>query len=105
MAQLQKILGLLMLLVPRQLPQTDRAFEALVARVTAAAGVPLNDGLINAIGAQLMQLGAQTAFITDMYFYLSIKRAVASQTAYNAIEAVRARDKAARLAASNEKAE
>jgi hypothetical protein len=82
-------------LVPRMLPQTDSAFEALVARVCAAAGAPVNDSFINAIGSQVMRLGPQTAFMVDLYFILTIKRAVASQAAYSAIEAVRARAKEA----------
>lgn len=87
------IKSILLALVPRMLPQTDSEFDALVARVTAVAGVPVTDSLINAIGSMLMHLGPQTAFKADLYFILTIKRAVASQTAYTAIEAVRARAK------------
>ena len=99
MLQLRTILSAL---VPRLLPQTDSAFDALVARVCAAAGVPVTDSLINAIASMLMHLGPQTAIKADLYFILTIKRAVASQTAYTAIEAVRAR---AKDSASDEKAD
>lgn len=95
---------ILLALVPRMLPQTDDAFQALASRVCAACGVPLNDGLLNAIASQVMHLGPQTAFKADLYFILTIKRAVASQAAYNAIEAVRARAKAELEAKSDETA-
>jgi len=94
--QVKRALKVLASLVPTALPQTDATYEAWAEDVLDLAGLPSNDSFKQALGTQVLHLGPTTAYKAKFYFILGLKAAVSKQTAYNSVDAVRQKEKAAR---------
>lgn len=94
--QIKRVVRFAAALVPTALPQSDAAYEAWADDVLDLARLPSNDSFKQALGTQVLHLGPTTAYKAKFYFILGLKAAVSKQTAYNAVDTVRQKEKAAR---------
>lgn len=86
--------------IPTNLPQNEAAFQVWMSEVLELASLPENDSFANALATQVLHLGPTVSAKPKAYFVSGLKGAVARQCAYNVIEDIRQREKAAREAQS-----
>lgn len=93
---MKRILRLVLSALPSTLPAKDDEFDVWADDILDMCGLPLdNDSLKQALATQVMHLPATLFLKPKLYFVLSIKKAIANQVAYNKIDEIRKRAKAA----------
>lgn len=82
--------------VPTSLPQSDSEFVTWAEDILDLAHLPVNDSFVSSIGTAVLHLGPTVAFKPKLYFILYLRKAVASQSAFNFLEAAREADRRAK---------
>lgn len=94
---LKRTIRLVAAFFPSALPQSDLDLDAWLGTTLALAELPNNDSFRRALCSHIMHLGSTVGYKQRLYFVLAIRKDVANQTAFNEIDAVNQREKAARL--------
>lgn len=83
--------------MPEVLPQTDAAMVDFAKGVLLLGNLPVNNSFMRAIATAIMHLGQDRIYITKRSMLNHLRRAIASQSAYNIIDIIK-RDEDAKKA-------
>lgn len=91
-----RLLGLIRGFFPAKLPHGRPEFDAFFAKLVSVYALPNNPSYQHAIATMVMNLSPTSAYKAPFYFALSIKKAMANETAYSVIQEIREQEKKAR---------
>lgn len=93
MNRLKKIANYLLGYIPQELPRSGTDFEKFVTSIFETYGIPDMPSYRQAIASMIMHLGPQAHKKSKAFFVVSVKKAMANQIAYDAIDAIRRAEK------------
>ncbi|MBK8455593.1 MAG: hypothetical protein IPL34_20145 [Thiofilum sp.] len=85
-------------LFPVKLPTGATAFSAFCSRILSTHGLPDMPSYHHAIASMVMNLSPQTDRKAPYFFVKAVRKAMANQTAYDAIQKIREEEKQKELA-------
>lgn len=95
--RLNALIALPLSFIPSPLPLTEAEHERWSEAVLKLGGFPANnDSLKHAIAALLMHLPERCTRKPKQYFIAAIRKSIINQVAYNMMQDIKERDKAAR---------
>lgn len=88
-----RIRGMILGFLPTRLPHGLSDFEAFFQKLAHTYALPDNPSYKHAVATMVMNLGPTTAYKAPYFFALSIKKAMANQTAFQVIQDLRDAEK------------
>lgn len=95
-ARLLRIATLLLSYLPTALPENEPAHLAWSDSILELAGYPGNDSVRSAVASMVLHLDAGRTRASKQSFVAQIKRSIANQAAYNIMNDIKEKEKAAR---------
>lgn len=82
---------------PKRLPTGLKDFDAFAAMIFDVYNLPALPSYKHAVASMIMHLGPTTAYKAPWFFAISVKKAMANQTAFEIIQQIKEAEKAQQL--------